>query len=125
MLKWPVWIGVVCEDLETQRTFYRDTLGLREIRAEENYVWFELDGKLFELLARSDLPQYDRKRVSCAFEVEDIQAARTELLSRGAKPLSAIEGGPESRQYWAYFMDAEGNLFEIVQRIDPALPSPG
>lgn len=119
MLKWPVWIGVVCEDLEAQRKFYRETLGLNEIRAEPGFVWFELDGKLFELLAKSDAPQYDRKRVSCAFEVEDIRAARAELLAKGAKALTEIEGGPESRQYWAYFIDAEGNLFEIVERIEP------
>ena len=117
MLKWPVWIGVVCEDLEGQRRFYRDTLGLREVRAEEGFVWFEFEGRMLELLAKSDKPQYDRKRVSFAFEVEDIRAARMELLSRGAKALTDIEGGPDARQYWAYFEDAEGNLFEIVQRL--------
>lgn len=41
MLKWPVWIGVVCEDLEAQRRFYRDTLGLSEVRAGDGFVWFE------------------------------------------------------------------------------------
>lgn len=30
--------------------------------------------------------------------------------------MSEIEGGPDARQYWAYFKDAEGNLFEVVQR---------
>src|SRR5688572_33304021 len=63
MLKWPVWIGVVCEDLEAQRRFYRDTLGLKEVRAEESFVWFEFEGRLLELLAKSDKPEYDRKRV--------------------------------------------------------------
>lgn len=117
VLKWPVWIGVVCEDLQAQRQFYRDTLGLKEVRAEEGFVWFEFEDKLFELLAKSDKPQYDRRRVSCAFEVEDIRSTRAELISRGVEALTEIEGGPESRQFWAYFKDAEGNLFEVVQRI--------
>jgi catechol 2,3-dioxygenase-like lactoylglutathione lyase family enzyme len=120
MLKWPAWIGVVCEDLDAQRRFYRDTLGLSEIRVGENFVWFELDGRLFELLAKSEQPQYDRKRVSFAFEVDDIASARIDLISRGAEPVTAIEGGPDARQYWAYFKDAEGNLFEIIQRIEQA-----
>jgi len=123
MLNWPVWIGVVCEDLEAQRRFYRDTLGLKEIRAGEEFVWFAFEDKLFELLAKSDKPQYDRRRVSVAFEVEDIRAARAELLSRGVEALTDIEGGPGARQSWAYFKDAEGNLFEIVQRL-PDVTSP-
>ena len=117
MLKWPAWIGVVCDDLEAQRKFYRDTLGLIEVRSEEGFVWFELENKLFELLAKSDKPQYDRRRVSFAFEVDDIHATRADLLSRGVEPVTDIEGGPDARQYWAYFKDAEGNLFEVVQRL--------
>jgi catechol 2,3-dioxygenase-like lactoylglutathione lyase family enzyme len=120
-LKWPVWIGVVCEDLEAQRRFYRDTLGLKEARAGEGFVWFEFEGKLFELLAKSEKPQYDRRGVSFAFEVDDIRSARADLLSRGVEALTDIEGGPDARQYWAYFKDAEGNLFEVVQRLPPSL----
>lgn len=117
MLKWPIWIGVVCDDLEGQRKFYRDTLGLDEVRVGEDFVWFELDNKMFELLAKSDKPQYDRRRVSFAFEVDDIRSTRADLLTRGVVPVTDIEGGPDARQYWAYFKDAEGNLFEVVQRL--------
>lgn len=117
MLRWPVWLGVVCEDLQTQRRFYRDVLGLAELQSGEHWVWFDLDGNLLELLAKRPLPQYDQRRVSFAFDVENIQSARTELLARGVEPVTGIEGGPESRQYWAYFKDAEGNLFELVQRL--------
>jgi len=117
MLKWPVWIGVVCDDLQAQRRFYRDTLGFREIRAEEGFVWFEFEGKLFELIAKSDKPQYDRRRVSVAFEVADIRSARAELLAKGVEALTDVEGGAEVGQYWTYFKDVEGNLFELVQRL--------
>ena len=37
-LKWPNWIGVVAEDLEAQRRFYRDVLGLRELDAGDGLV---------------------------------------------------------------------------------------
>lgn len=116
-LRWPVWIGIVCENLAEQRRFYRDVLGLRELKAGADWVWFDFEGKLLELLAKAPAPQYDRRRVSFAFDVDDIRSARSELIGRGVEPLTEIEGGPESLQYWAYFKDAEGNLFELVQRL--------
>jgi catechol 2,3-dioxygenase-like lactoylglutathione lyase family enzyme len=116
-LRWPIWIGIVCENLEQQRHFYRDVLGLSELKAGANWVWFDFGGKLLELLAPSLVPEHERHRVSFAFEVDDIRSARAELIVRGVEPVTQIEGGPESLQYWTYFKDAEGNLFELVQRV--------
>jgi catechol 2,3-dioxygenase-like lactoylglutathione lyase family enzyme len=118
-LRWPIWIGVVCDDLEKQRHFYRETLRLSELKAGDGWVWFDFGGRLLELLARAPLPQYDQRRVTFAFEVEDIHAARAELVRRGVEPVTEVEGGPESLQYWTYFKDAEDNLFELVQRAVP------
>ncbi len=116
MLRWPVHIGIVCDDLQLQRRFYRDVLGLAELQSGEHFVWFDFDdGKLLELLAKRPLPQYDRRRVAFAFEVDDIHSSRAELIDRGVEPVTEIEGGPESLEYWAYFKDAEGNLIEIAQ----------
>jgi catechol 2,3-dioxygenase-like lactoylglutathione lyase family enzyme len=51
-LDWPVWIGVVADDLEAQRRFYRDVLGLRELEASEEWVEFDLgSGRKLEVLA--------------------------------------------------------------------------
>jgi hypothetical protein len=79
--------------------------------------WFDFGGKLLELLANEPRPQYDRRRVSFAFEVDAIRSARAELIDRGVEPVTEIEGGPESLQYWAYFKDAKGNLFKLLQRV--------
>jgi catechol 2,3-dioxygenase-like lactoylglutathione lyase family enzyme len=118
-LGWPAWIGVVADDLEVQRRFYRDVLGFPEIEADESYVMFDLgQGRLLELLARdAALPQYDQRRYQVGFVVDDIRVAAGELEARGVTRISEVEGGPESRQYWCYFRDAEGNVFEIVQRL--------
>ncbi len=113
-LGWPIWIGVVCDDFEAQRRFYRDVLGLAERNVQVGSSWFEFDGKLLELFAKSARPQYARRGVAVGFAVDDIQAARATLLARGVEPVSEIEGN--AGDYWAYFKDAEGNLFEIVQR---------
>jgi len=118
-LGWPVWVGLVVEDLERQRAFYRGVLGLRELEAGNGWVWFEMgEGRLFELLAQEpSLPQYAQTGFTVAFEVEDIRAATSELESRGVSRVTEIEGGPESTQYWCYFRDGEGNLFEIVEKL--------
>jgi catechol 2,3-dioxygenase-like lactoylglutathione lyase family enzyme len=117
MLKSPVGVGLECQDLEVQRRFYRDTLGLREIRAGAGFVWFELNGRLLELLAKSGPPRNDHRRASLAFEVADIRAAWTKFLARGVRPVTDIQCSDGARQYSACFKDAEENLFEVVQRL--------
>ncbi len=118
-LNWPIWIGVVCDDLEAQRRFYRDVLRMEEIESGEGWISFKIGENLFELLARTDEPQYDRPRYQVGFAVDDIQEARRDLVSRGVEPLTGVLGGPESHQYWSYFRDAGGNVFEIVERLGP------
>jgi catechol 2,3-dioxygenase-like lactoylglutathione lyase family enzyme len=118
-LGWPVWIGVVSEDLQAQRRFYREVLGLPEMDAGEDWVQFDLgSGRIFELLARDpSVPQYASPGTVVGFSVDDIRAAASELAARGVEQVSDIEGGPDSGQFWCYFRDGEGNLFEIAQKI--------
>jgi catechol 2,3-dioxygenase-like lactoylglutathione lyase family enzyme len=118
-LGWPVWIGVVADDLEAQRRFYRDVLGLREADVGEDWVQFDMGGgRLLELLARTEDPQYDQRRVQVGFAVADIQAAVGGLEARGVVRISEVEGGPDSGQYWCYFRDPEGNVFEVAQKLE-------
>jgi catechol 2,3-dioxygenase-like lactoylglutathione lyase family enzyme len=114
-LGWPTWVGVVAEDLEAQRRFYRDVLGFRETEAGKDWVQFELDGQLFEVIARRSLPQYAARRFQVGFTVHDIQEAREELIRAGVEPISEIEGGDDTTNDWCYFRDPEGNVFEITE----------
>jgi catechol 2,3-dioxygenase-like lactoylglutathione lyase family enzyme len=115
-LHWPTWIGVVADDLEAQRRFYGDVLGLSEVAAGDDWLQFDLDGNVFELVRRSELPQYDRRRCQVGFAVGDIRAARADLVERGVEPISEIEGDPDAGAAWCYFRDPEGNVFELTQR---------
>ena len=114
-LGWPIWIGIVCDDFEGQRRFYRDVLGIKETAHGPGWAWFNLDGKLLELFPKSSRPQYARRGVTVGFVVDDIRAARATLLERHVTPVGDIESG--GGQSWAYFRDGEDNLFEIVQRL--------
>lgn len=109
-----MWVGLVVDNLERQRRFWGDLLGLPEASAGSDYVQFDMGGgRVFELLLRSELPQYDEPRFQIGFAVEDIATARAHLLRAGVEPLTEIEGGEST---WAYFRDPEGNVFEITQR---------
>ena len=118
--RWPVWIGIVSRDLEGQRRFYRDVLGFPESEAGPDWVQFDLgSGRTLELLAQDpDTPQYAGQGYMVGYEVVDIRSAVAELEARGVEKVTDIEGGRESTQYWCYFRDGEGNLFEIAQKVD-------
>ncbi|MGH2748214.1 MAG: VOC family protein [Actinomycetota bacterium] len=124
---WPIWVGLVAEDLEKQRRFYRDVLGLSELDEGGDWVWFDMGWpKLFEILALDpSLPQYEERRFQVAFVTHDIRHSRQELIERGALPVTDIEGGIDSHQYWCYFRDAEGNVFELVQPLGSPWSSMG
>ena len=117
-LRWPSWIGVVAEDLQAQRRFYRDVLGLREVEASGDYAQFDMgNNRTFELLGKDPAtPQYAERRYQVGFDVADIREARASLIEAGVEPVSEIDGGDEAGSYWAYFRDPEGNVFEITQR---------
>jgi len=115
LLGWPTWIGVVADDLERQAAFYRDVLGFRQVAAGPDWVEFDLGGRTLEILERSSLPQYDARRFQVGFEVDDIVLVRDHLIAVGVEAVGAIEGD-DTDSPWAYFRDAEGNVFEIKQR---------
>lgn len=115
LLRWPTWIGIVAQDLERQRRFWGDLLDLPEAGSGPDYVEFDMgQGRSFELIERSNEPQYDRSRFQVGFAVEDIERAWKELIRRGVEPVTEIIRGSDSS--WAYFRDPEGNVFEITQR---------
>jgi catechol 2,3-dioxygenase-like lactoylglutathione lyase family enzyme len=125
-LGWPSWIGVVADDLDRQRRFYRDVLGFTELAADSDWVQFDLGGsRMLEIVRRDGRPQYDRARYQVGYVVDDIEAARNELLAKGVQPISEIEGNATDWGRWCYFQDAEGNVFELKENRSAAPDSAG
>jgi hypothetical protein len=54
-------------------------------------------------------------RYQAGFVVKNIGLAAKELVARDVEQVTDVQGGSESRQYWCYFRDPEGNVFEITQ----------
>ena len=42
--RWPNWLGIVVEELEGQRRFYRNVLGIAELDAGEDWVQVDMGG---------------------------------------------------------------------------------
>lgn len=112
-LNWPTWIGLVVDDLEAQRRYYRDVVGLKERRVDEGAVDFEVGPNLFELVAKSARMQTAHRGFQIGFAVANIAAVRAELISRGIEPVGDIESF--NGMSWCYFKDPEGNLYEITE----------
>jgi len=114
VLRWPTWVGIVVEDLERQRRFWTGLLNVPEDHSGADFAAFEMGhGRSFELIRRSTEPEYDGRRFQVGFEVADIEIARAALIRRGIEPIGGIH--PDGGSPWAYFRDAEGNVFEIKQ----------
>lgn len=117
-LAWPSWIGVVADDLDRQRRFYRDVLGFTEVDDGPGWVQFDFgDGRLVEVIQRTDEPQYDGVRCQVGYEVSDIVGAREALIARGVEPISDLLGAEADGGRWCYFRDGEGNVFELKERV--------
>ena len=117
-LRWPNWIGVVASDLEAQRRFYRDVLGLKELDSGEDWVQFDMGWpNVLEILRRTETPQYEQPRYQVGFAVEDIRGVRQRLIEQGVETVTDVEGSPEAGGRWSYFRDPEGNVFEISERL--------
>ena len=113
-LRWPTWIGVVVDDLEAQATFY-ESLGLQRRDTGPDWIEFQIEGRTFELLGRSTVPQYDARRYQVGFDVEGIEAVRASLAAAGAEQISEVETATDGTSRWCYFRDPEGNVFEITE----------
>jgi catechol 2,3-dioxygenase-like lactoylglutathione lyase family enzyme len=91
VLGWPTWIGVVVQDLDTERRFWGELLGLREDHSTEDSATFKTaDGRWFELIERSEDAEYNEPRFQVAFAVDDIQAAYSQLVEHGVEAITPV-----------------------------------
>ncbi len=116
------WMGVYAEDFETTINFFTEGLGLPlEWRQEDtDFAGFRLpSGQLLEVFGprwADTHVQYDGVQPSTSpilgFEVEDVEAAREELMSRGVEFVTEaleFEGGASS----AKFLGPDGQVYEV------------
>ena len=117
------WVGVKTDRYEAMVGFLRDVLGLRINFEEPTTVEFTTsEGDEIQVMAPGH-PYYDFFGEHAAgpvplFEVDDVDAARSELEAAGIELVGTA--GRDSDWEWIHVCAPDGNLYELASR----LPSP-
>ena len=126
-------VGLSVADLDAEQRWYRSNLGLNEVveRVQlpeppvRTVVLRAPSGLRLELIelagsepSSADNP-LDAARTQTyghlALEVDDLDAAFSELTAAGAHPVSPPAPGATPGNRFAYVQDPEGNLLELIQ----------
>lgn len=118
------WAGVRTVDLKSATRFFGNVLGLSLVHEGKGMVQFEVpSGQLFEVFGAESRYYELHACPVLAFQVEDVRAARHELMSRDIEFVTDVEGGES--EAWTYFRGPDGYLYELWQTERPlkALPA--
>jgi catechol 2,3-dioxygenase-like lactoylglutathione lyase family enzyme len=113
-------------DFDKCLTFYRDTLGLQVVQLESNFVAFKMQDQDFALQEISlsaqmvglEVEAFDAqtggvaRALQCA-RVDNVDVAYETLTAKGVKFTKSPISQPWGIRA-AYFLDPEGNLWEIA-----------
>jgi predicted enzyme related to lactoylglutathione lyase len=118
MIKGLTWLGVRTERYEAMKDFLENAAGLTVDHGNDDFVVFELpDGSKLELFGPRDV---DHEHFStgpvAGFEVDDIEAARTDLTSGGAEFIGPIHRWEPTGEAWSHFRAPDGNVYELTYR---------
>jgi catechol 2,3-dioxygenase-like lactoylglutathione lyase family enzyme len=119
------------QDLERARAFYAERLGLEPVEERPGGLRYRCGDSFFALFASAGAPSGSHTQMG--WEVDDIEAAVTELRARGVvfeeydlPGLKTVDGIADisgnypskgTRERGAWFRDSEGNLLGIGQPI--------
>ena len=145
MINGIVHAGITVSDMEKSIKFYRDVLGLKVVKVEEEkgtrgerlgvpgaviqVVMLETsNGAGMELIEykkpappnKYGLPVNGLGQVHIAFKVDDIEAQIAKMEAAGVEFIGGsqyetIEDGPLTGWKWIYFKDPDGTNLELIQ----------
>lgn len=101
------------EDMDAQVSFYRDTLGLRVQRADSFWTTFDT-GACTLAVHGGGARKIGEDAARIVFRVDDVAAAREELVSRGVE-LGEIRS-PAEGVLVVDGRDPEGNMFHLEEK---------
>jgi catechol 2,3-dioxygenase-like lactoylglutathione lyase family enzyme len=126
---WPCWVGVVAEDLDAQRRFYHEVLGLTELAAGPGWVQFDFgEAGVLELVQRSGEPgmTMPATRSDTRSPTLNPRGTVSSLGAGGAHPAAAHAsrtsvrmGPPEGRTSQGYLSDMKRLRDLLSHRGDP------
>ncbi|MGC1185734.1 MAG: VOC family protein [Candidatus Dormiibacterota bacterium] len=110
------WVGVKTADFDLTRSFFAEVMGLRVTFERPDFAVMRLPNgakvEIFGPAGPDPDSQFAENAVVAGFLVDDIEAARAELLAGGVELLGEIEGRPGGDR-WQHFRSPDGKVFEL------------
>lgn len=110
------WVGVKTSDFSGTRDFFSAVMGMQVVFEHADFAVLKLpSGDLLEVFGPEGPDpefQFRRNEVVAGFEVDDMGAARDELVAGGAELLGEIQEDPGGHQ-WQHFRTPDGKVFEL------------
>lgn len=107
-------VSILVSDMERAVAWYRDALGLQEVKRPSNFVtpvrWFELGEQQIHLIPNGEPDHVSPRHM--ALHVDDVRAARETLASRGVEVRETVPIAGADRFFIA---DPDGNNIEIIR----------
>jgi len=116
------WIGFLVHDYEATCHFFQHDLGLKPESSDstrEITLFRFPSGQSIEVFGPSNRTRKVKYQhfngPVIGLEVDDIVAARDELLAKGAEFVSEIEGLEDESVKWVYFWGLDGQFYSLHQ----------
>ncbi len=107
-----VWAGIGTDHYAESLRLFRDVLGLEvEAEGDEQVILRTANGDHVELFGRDGPGKSRNSPPTIAFEVDDVRAARDELVKAGVEIVGEVESW--NGHEWLYFRSPDGFLFEV------------
>lgn len=112
-------ISIRVHDIERATAFYRDALGL-DFLFEAGPLAFLMCGDVRLMLTMPEADEFDHPSSTLYFRVDDIHAARAELVTRGV-PFDdephVIARMPDHELWMTFFRDPDRNLHGLMAEL--------
>lgn len=113
-----VWLGLRTAQFEETVTFFRDVMGMEQIREESQIAGFQMTNA-------TQMEVYDNEEEFhsfftsgpvIAFLVDDVDEARATMEAAGIEFIGPIQRAGSTS--WNHFKAPDGTVFEILSRSD-------
>jgi catechol 2,3-dioxygenase-like lactoylglutathione lyase family enzyme len=106
------WVGIGTDDFERSLGFFRGVLGLDVwVQGNQQAILKTESGQQLEIFGGRERDKMMTGSPVVAFEVDDLDAARAELLEAGIELIGEV--GRWNGFAWQYFRSPDGHIFEI------------
>ena len=113
------WVGVGTDDYDRTLRFFTEVLGLEVAASGDRQAILHVgeDGQQLEIFGRAGPGKELNSPPTVAFEVDDVPAARAELIAAGIETIGEI--GRWNGFEWQYFRSPDGHVFEVKKTPPP------